>query len=115
MNSTGGGLQFGHLSSESIPSSSTVPESRSAKDWLKILTNNQVLSYVEPIVLDGEEVAKPYPNVFDYGEVKWSRAIVGQFYGKVPNFSSFLRIANTLWAAKAKLRLVYMALLFFVI
>lgn len=47
-----GDMLFGNLPPELSHFSLTVSNSLVVKDWLKILTNNQVLSYISPTVLN---------------------------------------------------------------
>lgn len=75
-----------------------------ARNWLKLLVNDQSLSYFSPAVFNGEPVAKPLPKYFEQGAQRWSNAVVGQFFGKQPNFSAFQRIANSLWGAQGKVK-----------
>ncbi|XVF43773.1 hypothetical protein PTKIN_Ptkin02bG0067200 [Pterospermum kingtungense] len=57
---------------------------------------NQNLNYVVPSELNGEPVAAPPPAIFEKGETKWQNAVVAQFIGKLPNFSLFHRMVNSL-------------------
>lgn len=39
------------------------------------------LSYVEPAIVNGRRVAKPSPEVFKKGALKWENTLVGQVLG----------------------------------
>lgn len=61
-------LQFGNLTPDLIPP--LTAEMRNydtilARNWLKLLVNDQSLSYFSPTVIDGDPVAKSLPKDFE--------------------------------------------------
>ena len=67
-------------------------------DWRSLFTasEDQTLRFFPPQSSDGKVRITPPKEVFEEGEKVWKNAIVAQFVGRIPNFSAFQKLVNTL-------------------
>ncbi|XVF50708.1 hypothetical protein PTKIN_Ptkin04bG0124100 [Pterospermum kingtungense] len=63
------------------------------------------MEYFEPKSMAGSARAVLPEDVLDKGEKAWTTAIIGQFVGQIPNFSSFQKQANFLWGKEGNVEL----------
>ncbi|XP_038991415.1 uncharacterized protein LOC120114653 [Hibiscus syriacus] len=65
---------------------------------------NQELEFFPPAVIEGSCVVKPLKDVFEEGILDWKHALVGQFIGSAPNFSSIKKIVMLLWGKASSIK-----------
>ncbi|XVF40910.1 hypothetical protein PTKIN_Ptkin01aG0154800 [Pterospermum kingtungense] len=70
--------------------------------WRKLFEDeDQSLKYNPPQERKGETIIAPPNEVFERGIDRWKNALVIQFIGRIPNFSYFQKMVNTLWGAES--------------
>ena len=60
-------------------------------------------------------IVTPPKVVIDEGASQWENSLVAQFIGRIPNYSLFQRIANSLWGAEGEVVIKPVGLNLFVI
>ncbi|KAK8700198.1 hypothetical protein V6N13_018601 [Hibiscus sabdariffa] len=68
-------------------------------DWKKLFegAEEHTLDYFPPARVEGTVAIAPPSSVFDDGIADWKYALVGQFVGSAPNFSSLQIIIQIIW------------------
>ncbi|KAK8681406.1 hypothetical protein V6N13_053810 [Hibiscus sabdariffa] len=64
----------------------------------------QSLNFFPPAICDGIPVVHPPQSVFEDGVSEWRYALVGQFIGIPPSFSSMQKIVEVLWGKNSTVK-----------
>ncbi|GAV71326.1 DUF4283 domain-containing protein [Cephalotus follicularis] len=76
------------------------------KAWSKLFQNtrreSQKLSFIAPVVVNGESMAELPEEVLIEGAKEWEHALVGFFVGKKIPFRSLQSVLNKKWSATGK-------------
>ncbi|KAE8654519.1 hypothetical protein F3Y22_tig00117048pilonHSYRG00574 [Hibiscus syriacus] len=75
-------------------------------DWRKLFAAgiDQELEFFPPTVVEGSCVVKPPKELFEEGILDWKHALVGQFIGSAPSFSSIQKIVTLLWSKASPIK-----------
>ncbi|KAK8706303.1 hypothetical protein V6N13_049874 [Hibiscus sabdariffa] len=73
-------------------------------DWKKLFkcTEDQSLEFISHVIYDGVPTAQPPSEVFDDRILEWKHALVGQFIGYAPKFTSLQSIVAAIWETLRK-------------
>ncbi|XP_038990950.1 uncharacterized protein LOC120113971 [Hibiscus syriacus] len=66
--------------------------------------NEQELNFFPPSTTEGSCVVKPPRFVFEEGILEWRNALVGQFIGSAPSFTSLQKTVGLLWGKQSPVK-----------
>ncbi|XP_039038081.1 uncharacterized protein LOC120175552 [Hibiscus syriacus] len=75
-------------------------------DWRNLFvgSKNQSLDFFPHEIRDGVVTVKPPIEVIEEGIADWNNALVGQFIGAAPRFSSMQRIIDSIWENSSQVK-----------